>query len=82
VTIPDGYAQNVVIRWGEPILRGAPAFDPDKQTAPPRPAGSGTTTASSRCCRCPASGAQLLVANPTRAQGEVAWAAHKQSAAR
>ncbi|MDI9832268.1 PhoX family protein [Streptomyces sp. KAU_LT] len=33
VTIPDGYAQNVVIRWGEPILRGAPAFDPDRQTA-------------------------------------------------
>ncbi|MER7837332.1 PhoX family protein [Streptomyces sp. NPDC096040] len=33
VTIPDGYAQNVVIRWGEPILRGAPAFDPDNQTA-------------------------------------------------
>ncbi|MGW7272344.1 PhoX family protein [Streptomyces sp. NPDC054864] len=33
VTIPDGYAQNVVIRWGEPILRGAPAFDADKQTA-------------------------------------------------
>ncbi|MFE4690815.1 PhoX family protein [Streptomyces sp. NPDC056749] len=33
VTIPDGYGQNVVIRWGEPILRGAPAFDPDKQSA-------------------------------------------------
>ncbi|WP_405616518.1 PhoX family protein [Streptomyces sp. NBC_00076] len=33
VTIPDGYRQNVVIRWGEPILRGAPAFDPQKQTA-------------------------------------------------
>ncbi|MER5434672.1 PhoX family protein [Streptomyces sp. NPDC002588] len=33
VTIPAGYRQNVVIRWGEPILRGAPAFDPDNQTA-------------------------------------------------
>jgi secreted PhoX family phosphatase len=33
VTIPDGYRQNVVIRWGEPILRGAPAFDPENQTA-------------------------------------------------
>ena len=33
VTIPDGYAQNIVIRWGEPILRGAPAFDPENQTA-------------------------------------------------
>ncbi|MFJ5260758.1 PhoX family protein [Streptomyces sp. NPDC088387] len=33
VTIPAGYKQNVVIRWGEPILRGAPAFDPNNQTA-------------------------------------------------
>ncbi|MFE9257616.1 PhoX family protein [Streptomyces sp. NPDC006879] len=33
VTVPAGYAQNVVIRWGEPILRGAPAFNPDKQSA-------------------------------------------------
>ncbi|RII11317.1 hypothetical protein DSC45_28935 [Streptomyces sp. YIM 130001] len=33
VTIPSGYDQNVVIRWGEPILRGAPRFDADHQTA-------------------------------------------------
>ncbi|WP_369234509.1 PhoX family phosphatase [Streptomyces sp. R21] len=33
VVIPDGYGQNIVIRWGEPILRGAPAFDPEHQTA-------------------------------------------------
>lgn len=33
VTVPEGYRQNIVIRWGEPILRGAPAFDPEKQTA-------------------------------------------------
>ncbi|UNT01109.1 PhoX family phosphatase [Streptomyces tubbatahanensis] len=33
VTVPEGYGQNVVIRWGEPILRGAPAFDPTRQSA-------------------------------------------------
>ncbi|WP_340559821.1 PhoX family protein [Streptomyces sp. GSL17-111] len=33
VTVPEGYEQGIVIGWGDPILRGAPAFDPDRQTA-------------------------------------------------
>ncbi|MEU0722828.1 PhoX family phosphatase [Streptomyces sp. NPDC006140] len=33
VTIPDGYAQQVVIRWGDPVLAGAPRFDARKQSA-------------------------------------------------
>ena len=33
VTVPTGYAQQVVIRWGDPVLRGAPAFAPDRQRA-------------------------------------------------
>ncbi|MET9715261.1 PhoX family phosphatase [Streptomyces rochei] len=33
VTIPAGYAQQVVIRWGDPVLAGAPRFDARKQSA-------------------------------------------------
>ncbi|MDT5007883.1 MAG: uncharacterized protein QOJ24_5059 [Mycobacterium sp.] len=32
VVIPDGYQQSVVIRWGEPVLDGAPKFDIAHQT--------------------------------------------------
>jgi secreted PhoX family phosphatase len=92
VTIPEGYAQSVVIRWGEPILRGAPAFDADKQTAEAQAGqfGYNNDFLSLLPYR---NGRQLLVANheytnevlmfkgydaanPTREQAEIAWAAH------
>ncbi|WP_026455561.1 PhoX family protein, partial [Saccharomonospora iraqiensis] len=33
VVVPSGYDQQVVIRWGDPVLPGAPAFDAEAQTA-------------------------------------------------
>ncbi|MCA0154574.1 PhoX family phosphatase [Tsukamurella sp. M9C] len=32
VTVPEGYEQAVVIRWGDPVIPGAPQFDFDNQT--------------------------------------------------
>ncbi|MBB5913970.1 hypothetical protein BJY24_002837 [Nocardia transvalensis] len=33
LVVPDGYQQSVVIRWGDPVLPDAPAFDFAKQSA-------------------------------------------------
>ena len=33
VVVPEGYEQGIVIRWGDPVLEGAPEFDFDNQTA-------------------------------------------------
>jgi len=32
LTVPAGWRWEPVIRWGDPILKGAPAFDPNAQT--------------------------------------------------
>jgi secreted PhoX family phosphatase len=31
--VPAGYAQHIVIRWGDPVLVDTPAFDPDGQSS-------------------------------------------------
>ena len=33
VVVPTGYDKKVVIAWGDPVLKGAPAFDVHAQTA-------------------------------------------------
>ena len=33
VTVPEGHSSDVVIRWGDPVVPGAPGFDFENQTA-------------------------------------------------
>ncbi|NBE51629.1 PhoX family protein [Streptomyces boluensis] len=92
VTVPEGYRQNVVIRWGEPILRGAPDFDPENQTAKAQAGQFGYNNDFLSLLPL-GDGRQVLVSNheytdevlmfrgydpenPTREQVEIAWAAH------
>src|SRR5688572_9754521 len=32
--VPEGYEAQTLIRWGDPVLSGAPAFEVDKLTGP------------------------------------------------
>lgn len=91
---PPGYEQGVVIRWGDPVVPGAPAFDFANQTAAAQAKQFGFNN--DFCGLVPMPGCRdrwLMVSNheyttesamffgydannPTRAQAEIAWAAH------
>ncbi|WP_433870589.1 PhoX family protein [Saccharopolyspora sp. CA-218241] len=95
VVVPDGYRQDVVIRWGDPVLPGAPQFDPDAQTPEAQAAQFGYNN--DFCALLPLSGHLDLMVNnheytseeflfrgydpahPTEEQVRIAWAAHGMS---
>jgi secreted PhoX family phosphatase len=92
ITIPSGYRQDVVIRWGDPLFKDSPRWSVDRQSAAAQRRQFGFNN--DFLALLPLSrGTQLLVANheytseelmypgydpanPTREQVETSWAAH------
>lgn len=95
VVVPDGYRQQVIVRWGDPILPGAAEFDFDHQTPEAQEGQFGYNN--DFCALLPLDGGrQLMVSNheytteeclfrgydpenPTENQVRIAWAAHGMS---
>ena len=92
VTVPGGHDQRVVIRWGDPLFKGVPEFDLNKQS-PERQRRQFGYNADFLGLLGLSSSARLMVvnheyttetlmypdydeANPTRDQVETSWAAH------
>ncbi len=91
VTIPDGHRQNVVIRWGDPVIADAPEFDLHGQTPEAQEKQFGYNNDFAEIVE--VGGQQLLVVNheyttephmfpsydennPTEQQVRISWAAH------
>jgi len=92
VTVPGGHDQRVVIRWGDPLFKGVPEFDLNKQS-PERQRRQFGYNADFLGLLGLSSSTRLMVvnheyttetlmypdydeANPTRDQVETSWAAH------
>ncbi|EFQ82159.1 Tat pathway signal sequence domain protein [Aeromicrobium marinum DSM 15272] len=92
VTVPPGYSQQVVIRWGDPLFADSPAFDPANQTAAAQQRQFGFNCDHLDILEVER-GVHVLVVNheytsetlmypgyssadPTREQVETSWAAH------
>ena len=92
LVVPKGYEQGVVIRWGDPVVPGAPRFDFANQTAAAQAKQFGFNN--DFCGLVPLGRDRYLMVsnheyttesamffgydanNPTREQAEIAWAAH------
>ncbi|MGB3440223.1 MAG: PhoX family phosphatase [Actinophytocola sp.] len=92
LVVPKGYEQDVVIRWGDPVVPGAPRFDFANQTAAAQAGQFGFNN--DFCGLVPLGRDRYLMVsnheyttesamffgydanNPTREQAEIAWAAH------
>ncbi|MFC4854949.1 PhoX family protein [Actinophytocola glycyrrhizae] len=92
VVVPDGYEQDVLIRWGDPVLPDAPEWDFANQSAAAQARQFGFNN--DFCGLVPLGRDRYLMvsnheytsenhmfhgwdpANPTREQAEIAWAAH------
>jgi secreted PhoX family phosphatase len=92
VTVPRGYDQKVVVRWGDPLFKRVPEFDVNRQSADRQKRQFGFNN--DFVGLLPLAGSTRLMvvnheytsetlmfpgydaANPTREQVETAWAAH------
>ncbi|MFF8843414.1 PhoX family protein [Streptomyces sp. NPDC015127] len=63
VTVPAGYAQQVVIRWGDPVLHGAPRFDARRQSVQAQSRQFGYNCDYMALLDLPRRGDQVLVVN-------------------
>ncbi|MBA8827311.1 hypothetical protein FHX42_004695 [Saccharopolyspora lacisalsi] len=92
VVVPEGYEQRIVLRWGDPVVPGAPEFDFDDQTAEAQERQFGYNNDFCTLLPLP-DGRRLMVnnheytseeflfsgydgENPTEEQVRIAWAAH------